>query len=98
MPVSITDNANGLLSADLTITYDNSLIHLSNSLVTLSSYLSGLGWSLSDNVIDSSGTAYISIDGTHRSRLVRRSCSILPSLYRGWHGWNIAGERNRQLK
>jgi hypothetical protein len=60
-PVSI-DNAAGLQSVDLTISYDTNLLDLSDSDVTLGALLSP-DWELVVNVTDASGLARISAFG-----------------------------------
>ena len=63
VPVSITDDANGVLAAGLTITYDSNVLSLTNPTnaeVKLSSYLNGLGWGISSNVT-APGTLLVSI-------------------------------------
>ncbi len=50
MPVAITDDAYGLESADLYVTYDPTLLRLPSGDVTLGSDLQGNGWSLVENL------------------------------------------------
>ena len=59
--LSIVDNAAGLYSVDLTISYDTTLLDLANGDVTLSSYLAAQGWAFARNVDDVAGTARISL-------------------------------------
>ena len=61
VPVSILDNAAGLASADLAIDYNPAALSLTNADITLSSTLSGLGWTLVTNVMNADGIAYVSI-------------------------------------
>ena len=62
VPVAITDNAFGLASADLAIDYNPALLTLTNSNVSLSNYLTGVGgWSLAVNVNNTQGVAYVGI-------------------------------------
>ncbi len=61
VPVSILDNAAGLASADLAIDYNPAILSLTAADITLSSTLSGLGWSLATNVMNADGVAYVSI-------------------------------------
>ena len=44
VPVSISDNASGVASADFEFDYDPALLSLTNSGITLSSALSSAGW------------------------------------------------------
>lgn len=66
LPVSITDDANGLLSADLNFTYAPGSLSVANSDVALSDFLQGEGWTLTTNADPSSGlirTSAFSPDG-----------------------------------
>ena len=54
MPVSITDNANGLLSSDLNITYDGSDLALANVIAVPA------GWTAVSNIDDATGLVRIS--------------------------------------
>ncbi len=76
VPVQITNDADGLMSADLTITYNTSLLDLANADVSLSTYLAGLGWSITPNVNDTAGTARISIS-TNGSALAAGAADLL---------------------
>jgi hypothetical protein len=64
VPVSITDNAAGVASADFVIDYNPDLLTLTNSGVTLAAALSNSGWSLITNVDNADGVAYVSLFAT----------------------------------
>ena len=61
--VRITDNPQGLNSANFTISYDTRLLDLANADVTLGNSLAGKGWSLIKNVTGS-GVVYVSMYGS----------------------------------
>lgn len=64
LPVSITDDADGLLSADLNITYAPGSLSVANSDATLSDFLRGQGWMLTTNADPSSGLIRTSANST----------------------------------
>ncbi len=61
--VSIADNAQGLQSADLTISYDAGRFDLSNSDIAASSYLTNLGWTATPTVNNVTGTVEVDLSG-----------------------------------
>ena len=59
-PVRITDDTQGATSITMNVSYDSTLLDLSNADVGLSAYLTSLGgWSLVSNVVDANGTARV---------------------------------------
>jgi autotransporter-associated beta strand protein len=64
LPVSITDNASGLLSADLNMTYSPGSITLGNSDVALSGYLQSQDWGIAKNVNPATGMIRTSMYAT----------------------------------
>ena len=86
VPVSITDDASGLASADLTFDYDTSRLSLTNAEVTLNSELQNTdGWAMSKNVVGN--TVYISAyslgsplpSGTGPQQLLNMAFQVLPN-------------------
>src|SRR5438270_13623373 len=55
VPVSIVDNASGLLAADLNLTYSPGDIMLGNSDAALSDYLQSNDWGIAKNVNPATG-------------------------------------------
>ncbi len=68
VPISISDDANGVLSADFTITYDSSRLSITNADVTLSSYLIGQDWGIAKNTT-AAGQVLLSLYATDQGAL-----------------------------
>ena len=63
LAVWIMDSAQGLQSADLTITYDTSRFTVAESGVTASTYLANFGWTVTPTVDGAAGTIAVSLSG-----------------------------------
>jgi hypothetical protein len=61
--VRITDNANGLQTANFTIIYNSQLLVLANQDVRPGTGLAGKGWSITENINNVAGIANISMSG-----------------------------------
>ncbi len=63
LAVWIMDSAQGLQSADLTITYDTSRFTVAESGVTASTYVANLGWTVTSTVDSAAGTIAVTLSG-----------------------------------
>ena len=63
VPIGIVDDADGLMAADLTITYDPALLSIASSGVSLNSDLANLGWSITRNV-STAGVIHVTLFST----------------------------------
>jgi autotransporter-associated beta strand protein len=66
--VRLTEYAESLLSANITVKYTTAALDLTNGAsgtdITRSDYITAQGWPLVKNVLESSGTAYVTVNGT----------------------------------
>ena len=88
LAVWIMDSAQGLQSADLTITYDTSRFTVAESGVTASTYVANLGWTVTSTVDSAAGTIAVSLSGG----------TALPAGTGGTRGPHVSGPRHRHRR
>ena len=82
VPVSITDNAAGVASADFAFDYNPALLTLTNAGVTLGTALSNSGWSMITNVDSADEVAFVSLFAASRAAS-RHAATGQPGIHRG---------------